>query len=740
MALSKPLEIWAGVECTVNRVGDSYFDQVERSGHSVRAGDLSRLASLGVRTIRYPVLWERVTTEEGRYDWSWSDQRLSRLRELRLTPIVGLLHHGSGPRHTNLLDPQFSEKFRDFAVAVAERYPWVEHYTPINEPLTTARFSCLYGHWYPHECNPLKFAQAVLNQCRAIVMAIKAIREVNPGAQLIQTEDLGKIFSTPTLGYQADFENERRWLTFDLLCGRVKPRTRMWDYFIWLGIKETELVFFLENTVPPDVLGINYYITSERFLDERLTRYPPEVHGGNGRHFYADVEAVRVCAHGLSGPKSLIKETWDRYQLPLAITEAHLGCTREEQLRWFDEVWNGAKQVLETGVDLRAVTAWAAFGSFNWNNLLTNDDGFYEPGLFDLRAPKPRPTALSHMVRTIAKEGEFEHPVLDSAGWWRRLDRFTYPPVTPRSTQVATSLQRRTERDTASRPLLITGGAGTLGRALAIICKRRGISYNLISRTDLDIADESAVASAVEYYKPWAIINAAGYVRVDDAEREVDKCKRDNVHGPVTLARECARNGLPFVTFSSDLVFDGLKSKAYVESDRPVPLNVYGQSKADAERLVLRTHPDSLVIRTSAFFGPWDQYCFPYSVLKTISAGCVFKAAADQYISPTYVPDLADATLDILMDSENGIWHLANRGSLTWEDFALEIAERAGYAKQLIGGVQSEALGFVAVRPGFSVLDSERAHIMPTLEQALGRYFDDTRQECSTRDAVSSNR
>ncbi len=410
----RPLEMWAGIECTVNRVGDTYFDQVERSGHSVRIGDLARLAALGVRTVRYPVLWERVANEDGSYDWSWSDQRLSRLRELDLTPIVGLLHHGSGPRHTSLLDPQFAEKFKDFAGAVARRYPWVEHYTPINEPLTTARFSCLYGHWYPHECNPKKFATALLNQCRAIVIAMKAIREVNSRAQLIQTEDLGKIFSTQTLAYQADFENERRWLTFDLLCGRVKPKTPMWDHFVWLGIEEEELSYFLENAVPPDVLGINYYITSERFLDERLIRYPAATHGGNGRHAYADVEAVRVCSQGMAGPKSIIKETWDRYGLPLAVTEAHLGCSREEQLRWFDEIWNSAEQVLEAGADVRAVTAWSAFGSYNWNNLLTLDDGAYEPGLFDLRAPRPRPTALSRMVRAFATGEEFEHPALNS--------------------------------------------------------------------------------------------------------------------------------------------------------------------------------------------------------------------------------------------------------------------------------------------------------------------------------------
>jgi dTDP-4-dehydrorhamnose reductase len=193
-----PLELWAGVECSVNRVGDSYFDQLERSGHARRVEDLELFAGLGVRAVRYPVLWER-TAPDGltRADWSWADERLLRLRELGLRPIVGLVHHGSGTRETSLIDPAFPEKLAVFARAVAARFPWVEDYTPINEPLTTARFSGLYGHWYPHGRDDLTFARAQLTQCRAVVLAMRAIREVNPQARLVQTEDLGKTFSWP---------------------------------------------------------------------------------------------------------------------------------------------------------------------------------------------------------------------------------------------------------------------------------------------------------------------------------------------------------------------------------------------------------------------------------------------------------------------------------------------------------------------------------------------------------------
>ncbi|HEX8337492.1 MAG TPA: hypothetical protein VF621_12230, partial [Pyrinomonadaceae bacterium] len=390
-AASKP-ELWAGVECTVNRVGDVYHDQLERGGHARRAGDMELLAWLGVRAVRYPVLWER--TAPGALpeaDWRWPDERLGRLRELNIRPIAGLVHHGSGPRHTSLVDPDFPVKLAAYARAVAERYPWVEDYTPVNEPLTTARFSGLYGHWYPHGRDDRTFARVLLSQLRGVVLAMREVRAVNPAARLVQTEDVGRSFSTSRLSYQAEFENERRWLTFDLLSGRVTRGHAMWDYLRRAGVGAGELEWFAENACPPSVVGVNYYVTSERFLDERVGRYPPHTRGGNGRDAYADVEAVRVRAEGLAGAGAALSDAWGRYRLPVAVTEAHMGCTREEQLRWLAEVWSEACAVGAEGAGVVAVTAWSLFGSFDWDSLVTRDAGRYEPGAFDVRSPSPRP-------------------------------------------------------------------------------------------------------------------------------------------------------------------------------------------------------------------------------------------------------------------------------------------------------------------------------------------------------------
>jgi dTDP-4-dehydrorhamnose reductase len=386
---------------------------------------------------------------------------------------------------------------------------------------------------------------------------------------------------------------------------------------------------------------------------------------------------------------------------------------------------------------VRAITAWAAFGTFNWNNLLTSESGSYEPGIFDLRSPEPRPTALASFVETITSGKEFDHPTLDAPGWWHRLDRLSYPPVARREQGISSSVRSVKKSGEASRPILITGATGTLGQAFARICEKRGLAYQLLSRGQLDIADEISLANALDQYDPWALINAAGYVRVDEAEANPDVCRRENVIGPLCLAKACASRALPLVTFSSDLVFDGQKSEPYVESDATSPLNVYGKSKADAEALVLEECPQALVIRTSAFFGPWDRFNFVHNVINDLANGRTVSAAADTSISPTYVPDLVNVALDLLIDGEQGIWHLANPAIVSWAGFARLIADMAGYDSARVEFRSTSSLGSAALRPSLSALASERGSFMPCLEDSLERFFDD-RKSGRHRQAASA--
>jgi len=278
------------------------------------------------------------------------------------------------------------------------------------------------------------------------------------------------------------------------------------------------------------------------------------------------------------------------------------------------------------------------------------------------------------------------------------------------------------------RPLAIIGATGTLGKAFARLCDLRGIPYHLLTRREMDITDFASVRAALTELNPWAVVNAAGYVRVDDAEREPDICLRVNAEGPAILAAACVDVGVALLTFSSDLVFDGAVATPYVESHAVAPLNVYGRSKALAEARVLKANPSALVIRTSAFFGPWDEYNFVTIALRELAAGQRFVTAEDSVVSPTYVPDLVHASLDLLIDGEYGLWHLANKSAITWTELARLAASIAGVDASGVEARPTRELGLAAARPTYSVLGSERGLLLPDLDHAMSRYFADRQQ------------
>ena len=711
-------EIWGGIECTINRVGNTYIDQLQQSGHYYRGNDLEQVLSLGISKLRYPILWEKHQPEKaGAIEWSWIEKQLDQIRGSGVDVIAGLVHHGSGPEYTSLLDPDFPYLLENYAGRVAEKFPWIEYYTPVNEPLTTARFSGLYGFWYPHATDARSFIQMLLNQLKGVVLSMQRIRKVNPKAKLIQTEDLGKTYSTEKLKYQANFENERRWLTYDILCGRFDEKHALWEYFQLHGIDKKQLDFFIENQCPPDIFGFNHYLTSERFLDERLDLYPSHLHGGNGRDRYADVEVVRMNMAEETGVEVLLKEAWERYQSPMALTEVHLHCHREEQLRWYQYILKTATNLKEKGINLQAITSWALLGSYGWNNILRESGGEYEPGAFDVRGGDLRPTALAKFIAKTAINHRAHLHLSGEKGWWQREERLLY--------NKDNCTVKRIQSSTA--PILIIGKNGTLGKAFSKACQERFINHSLLSRQDCDISRVEDIEAVIDLYKPWAIINAAGFVRVDDAERETETCFRDNTTGPKNLADACNKQGIQLINFSSDLVFDGTKSSSYLENDLPNPLNMYGKSKAQSEEILQKICPSSLIIRTSAFFSPCDEYNFAHYIQNKLVQKERVTIAKDLLVSPTYVPHVVNATLDILIDGENDIWHLANKGSISWSDWAYRVADRLQLDRSLIVPVKAAEIGYAAKRPMNSVLDSQKGNLLPTFESAMEEYFEGCR-------------
>jgi dTDP-4-dehydrorhamnose reductase len=708
-------EIWAGVECTVNRLRTGYHDQIRASGHEYRLDDLDKFAELGIRTMRVPMLWERVETTPGQYDWTWADAYMERLLLLGITPVLGLLHHGSGPSDTDLLDPAMPERFAAYAGMVAARYPYVISYTPINEPLTTARFSGLYGHWYPHHRSDASFLTALVNQLWATVLALERIKAVVPHAQLVQTEDLGEAQGDAPIAYQVAFENDRRWLTWDLLTGRVGPGHPLWNYLAH-HVGTDALWRFVERPCPPSLIGINHYVESDRYLTIDSGHMANAAAGGNGIDEYADIAAVRNCSGGKSTFAGLLGTTWERYGIPVALTEVQLTCTREEQMRWLHAAWEGVQDARAKGVEVKAMTAWGLLGHFDWDSLLTRLDGSYAPGVFDIRSGQPRPTALAPMLSAMAN-GEYKpHPVVQGGdGWWSRIG----PP--------SSSVDR-----SPTRPVLITGATGTLGKAFARICERRGIPYVLTDRATLDITDNSAIRLLVDRLWPWAVVNTAAVVDLDLAEQCRERCMRTNADGAISLARECATRDIQFLTFSTDQVFDGTAMRPYQETDATGPLNIYGTSKLLAEQGIASYAPGSLIVRTSSFFGPWDVHNFIHHFLRDLRSGDVVHVSRNTS-SPTYVPDLVDASLDLLLDQVTGIRHLTNAGAFSWHQLAELVVQRFHAEPSRVSiAVKMPSLRS-AQRPVYSALGSAHGRLLPTFEHAFDRLLNEGSFNTATR-------
>ena len=647
------LELWGGVECTVNRIGDRYRDQTRLSGHHDRLDDLGRIAALGVRRLRYPVLWERVAPDrpEDR-DWRWSDQRLTRLRELDVKPIVGLLHHGSGPRYTSLLDPAFPALLGDYAGAVAVRYPDVNDWTPVNEPLTTARFSALYGHWYPHARDERLFWTAMLNQIDGTRAAMRAIREINGEARLIQTEDLGRCYATAAKLPVAEHYNERRWMTWDLLAGRVTRQHPLWETLDRCGLAD-RLRSIADDPCPPDLLGVNHYVTSDRFLDDRAHGEPlPEVG-------YHDIAAVRALAAPPAGLAGALTEAWSRYGRPLAVTECHLSCTREEQLRWIAQAWTTCGTLRRDGIDVQALTAWALFGSFDWDSLLTREVGSYESGAFDVRSGTPRATAVAALLPSLAVGAalpEWIKTVVGERGWWHRDVRFetfanpaaggaSWPSSDPRST-----------------PLLITGAAGTMGQAFARLCRLRGLAHVL---TNVALDDPDTIAAVLDAHRPWAVVDAAAWVRGGEAEDHVVADYGTDADGSSELARACTARGIYCMLFSLEFLLNGNDAPNGGEACAR-QLRVYGASEAAAEQPTAMVNDDVPMVHNAAFLLPDDPPNLATAVERGVVAGKPSGEPVDHEVMPTYLFDLIQACLDRLIDDATEFWHLTNGEAVSW--------------------------------------------------------------------------
>jgi dTDP-4-dehydrorhamnose reductase len=225
--------------------------------------------------------------------------------------------------------------------------------------------------------------------------------------------------------------------------------------------------------------------------------------------------------------------------------------------------------------------------------------------------------------------------------------------------------------------LLVFGKSGQLASALATLRPSPAFKIVFLDRFACDLEKPDDAANAIRHHHPDLVINAAAYTAVDQAEREPQKARTINALSPAAMAQACAKTDIPFVTFSTDYVFDGESSEEYSEGNAVNPLCVYGRTKEEGESLVRATHRRHLILRTSWVYSA-QGVNFVTSMLRGAAEKPVVQVVADQFGKPTFAGDLAAAAMAAavaLLDGRAlyGTYHVTGTGAASRHDFAQRI-------------------------------------------------------------------
>ena len=279
--------------------------------------------------------------------------------------------------------------------------------------------------------------------------------------------------------------------------------------------------------------------------------------------------------------------------------------------------------------------------------------------------------------------------------------------------------------------VLVTGRAGQVGAE--VVQALQGFAEVIAhDRSTLDLADPAQVAARVREARPDAIVNAAAYTAVDQAETDAEAARRVNATGPGVLAEEAKRTGALLIHYSTDYVFDGTKAAPYVETDATNPLGTYGRTKLEGERAIAASGCDHLILRTSWVYGPHGRN-FLLTMLRLGAQREELRIVDDQRGAPTSSAQLGRLTRALLerepaLREKGGVYHATAAGETTWRRFAEAIfagaARRAGPAFRTprVVPITTAEYPTPARRPANSVLDNAR------LEQAFGLRIGDWRE------------
>jgi dTDP-4-dehydrorhamnose reductase len=266
--------------------------------------------------------------------------------------------------------------------------------------------------------------------------------------------------------------------------------------------------------------------------------------------------------------------------------------------------------------------------------------------------------------------------------------------------------------------ILITGGRGMLGHAVADLLAARGRRPMVSDLPELDITDPRALEKCFADHKPTLVVNCAAHTNVDGCEKEKDKADAINGYAVGHLASSCKSCSAVLVHISTDFVFDGSLRRPYRTGDPVNPLSAYGKSKLLGETELQKHQPARwLIVRTAWLYGRHGAN-FPRTMVQAAQAGKELTVVNDQIGSPTYTVDLAGAILDLLDSGASGLWHATNSGQTTWFEFARATLEEFGLGPRITPISSAEwarKRPASAVRPGYSVLD------LTDLERQIGR-------------------
>jgi dTDP-4-dehydrorhamnose reductase len=271
--------------------------------------------------------------------------------------------------------------------------------------------------------------------------------------------------------------------------------------------------------------------------------------------------------------------------------------------------------------------------------------------------------------------------------------------------------------------ILITGGAGMLGRDVALAARAVNHEPIAFSHEELDIIDPGAVERALIEHNPGAVINCAAWTDVDGAESHLEDATAANGIGAGIVAAVAASLNVPVIYPSSDYVFDGSRDDGYVESDETGPLSAYGKSKLAGEQETAAANPRHFIVRASWLFGVNGRN-FVDTMLGIADHQDEVVVVRDQVGCPTYTGHLADGLVRLLDGDDYGIHHMAGGGRCSWYEFAVEIFGQAGVECRVLSAT-SDMLDRPAPRPAFSVLVSEREHpiLLPDWQEGLRDYL-----------------